>query len=258
LRSFVKKWLGGTELKAAPVRPSIPAGQRLFCIGDIHGRLDLLQELHRKVEDDARDYDGHKTLVYLGDYIDRGEHSKEVIDLLLASPLAGFKTVFLMGNHEQTLLDFLLHPRDVASWLTYGGRATLQSYGVAVFREFVSGDIDVLRDEFEAKLPQSHLEFYRSCEMTYVVGAYCFVHAGIRPGIALGEQRDQDLLWIRGDFIDSGVIHEHIVVHGHSITPEVEWLPNRIGIDTGAFQSGVLTCLVLEREEQRLLQTGCL
>ena len=256
MRSFVKKWLGGAEVDAAPVRPSIPAGQRLYCIGDIHGRLDLLQELHRKVEDDARDYDGHKTLVYLGDYIDRGEHSKEVIDLLLASPLAGFKTVFLMGNHEQTLLDFLLHPRDVASWLTFGGRATLQSYGVAMFREFLSGDIDVLRDEFETKLPRSHLEFYRSCQMTYVVGAYCFVHAGIRPGVALGEQNYQDLLWIRGDFIDSGAIHEHIVVHGHSITSEVEWMPNRIGIDTGAFNSGVLTCLVLEGEEQRLLQTG--
>jgi serine/threonine protein phosphatase 1 len=256
LKRFISKWRGGKQARPEPVRPSLPAMQRVYCIGDIHGRLDLLMELHRMIAEDAECYAGSSSVVYLGDFVDRGEQSKEVIDLLLASPLAGFKTVFLMGNHEQTLLDFLLHPRDVASWLTFGGRATLQSYGVGVFREFRSGDIDGLRDEFEVKLPRSHLEFYRNCLMTYVAGAYCFVHAGIRPGVALGDQHAQDLLWIRGDFIDSGATHEHIVVHGHSITAEVEWLPNRIGIDTGAFQSGVLTCLVLEGEEQRLLQTG--
>jgi serine/threonine protein phosphatase 1 len=161
-----------------------------------------------------------------------------------------------MGNHEQTVLDFLQHPWEVASWLTFGGRATLQSYGVAVFHEFAGGDIYALRDEFEEKLPQSHLDFYRSCEIFHVLGSYCFVHAGIRPGITLGDQNDQDLLWIRDDFTASAAIHEYIIVHGHSITSEVEWLPNRIGIDTGAFRSGVLTCLVLEGGEQRLLQTG--
>ncbi len=121
--SFLKRWMGEEEQVA--VKPFAPAGERIYCIGDIHGRLDLLQQLHQLILEDAADHSGEKTLVYLGDYIDRGEQSREVIDLLLEAPLAGFKPVYLKGNHEQTLLDFLQHPRAVAAWLTYGGRATL-------------------------------------------------------------------------------------------------------------------------------------
>jgi serine/threonine protein phosphatase 1 len=218
--------------------------------------LDLLQQLHALILDDAAHHSGEKTLVYLGDYIDRGEQSKEVIELLLEEPLPGFRPVYLLGNHEQTLLDFLQHPRAVAAWLTYGGRATLHSYGVASPLEPSRSELDDLRDELEARLPQSHLQFYRQLVPLHLAGSYCFVHAGIRPGIPVQEQRNEDLLWIREDFTESHGIHEHIVVHGHTITPEVEWRPNRIGIDTGAFISGVLTCLVLEGAERRVLQTG--
>jgi len=254
LKSFVRRWLGNEE--TAEVDPFLPAGQRVYCIGDIHGRLDLLQQLHRAVAADANAYDGEKTLVYLGDYIDRGEQSKEVVDLLLAQPLEGLRPVYLLGNHEQTLLDFLEHPSHVASWLTYGGRATLRSYGVSVEEDSSRHNLYRLRDELEYQLPQSHLDFYRGLQLTHVAGSYCFVHAGIRPGLRLQEQRDEDLLWIREDFTRSTAMHEHIVVHGHSIALEVEFRPNRIGIDTGAFHTGNLTCLVLEGAQQRLLQTG--
>ena len=252
--SFLKRWRGTEE--PAAVLPFVPAGQRIYCIGDIHGRLDLLQQLHQLILRDATDYSGEQTLVYLGDYIDRGERSKEVIDLFLEAPLAGFKHVYLKGNHEQTLLDFLQHPWAVAAWLTYGGRATLHSYGVPSTLEPSRSDLDDLRDDLEFRLPQSHLQFYSQLVPMHLVGSYCFVHAGIRPGIPLQEQRNEDLLWIREDFTESNAAHEHIVVHGHTITPEVEWRPNRIGIDTGAFSSGVLTCLVLEGAGQRVLQTG--
>ena len=179
-----------------------------------------------------------------------------MIDLLLEAPLQGFHTVHLLGNHEQTLLDFLQHPRAVASWLNFGGLATLRSYGISVGGEESKRDLYVLRDQLESRLPPGHLDFFRAMELFHLAGSYCFVHAGIRPGIPLQEQRNEDLLWIREDFTYSKATHDHIVVHGHSINPEVEFLPNRIGIDTGAFHTGILTCLVLEDETQRLLQTG--
>lgn len=256
MRNFVSKWLGETGPEPEPVAPSIAPGRRVYGIGDVHGRVDLLLELHRLIETDAAGYDGAKVLVYLGDYIDRGEYSKEVIDLLLETPLPGFETVCLLGNHEQTLLDFLQHPTAAAGWLNFGGRDTLRSYGVDPGSALMRADLDDLRDQLQERLPTHHLEFFNGCELIYVEGDYCFVHAGIRPGVALTDQRNDDLLWIRDDFTGSRQQHDHIVVHGHSITEEVAFHPNRIGIDTGAFYTGVLTALVLEGAERRLLQTG--
>jgi serine/threonine protein phosphatase 1 len=254
LQRFVSRWLGGG---AESLEPFLPPGHRLYCIGDIHGKLDLLQELHGMIVADAADFGGDKTLVYLGDYIDRGEQSKQVVDLLLDHPLPGFEIHHLMGNHEQTLLDFLQHPRAAVSWLTYGGRAALRSYGVALHHEFAAEEeVEALRDDLETKLPGRHLQFFQSLEPFHVAGSYGFVHAGIRPGVPLRAQNLEDLLWIRYDFTDSSAIHELIIVHGHTIAAEVQWRRNRIGIDTGAFYTGVLTCLVLEGSDQRLLQTG--
>jgi len=228
----------------------------VYCIGDIHGRLDLLQELHRMIAEDARHFDGDKTLVYLGDYIDRGMYSREVIDELLESPFTDFESVFLMGNHEQTLLDFLQYPQAAAGWLAWGGRETLVSYGVEAPPGFARADVEELRDQLKAHIPARHLDFYQQMPLTHVAGDYLFVHAGIRPGVPLQDQSNEDLLWIRHDFTANRVQHDHVVVHGHSISEDVEFLSNRIGIDTGACYSGVLTCLVLEDQQQRLLQTG--
>jgi len=253
LPGFAKRWFGSEQ--AEPVEPFVPAGERIYCIGDIHGRLDLLQTLHNMILADGADFAGNKTLVYLGDYIDRGEQSREVIDLLIDKPLEGFQPICLLGNHEQSLLDFLEHPRAVAAWLTWGGRETLYSYGVSAPAMPTRHQLERLRDELEANLPESHFEFYRNLSLMHQAGNYCFVHAGIRPGTPLQEQRNEDLLWIREDFTQSRKVHEQIIVHGHTITNEVEYHPNRIGIDTGAYATGTLTCLVLEGKEQRLIQT---
>jgi serine/threonine protein phosphatase 1 len=264
LINFLERILGRADKgrgAAAPqaveyTRPFLPPGRRLYCIGDIHGRLDLLEELHGMIREDASRFDGSKGIVYLGDYIDRGAQSKQVIDLLIEQPMAGFDTVCLLGNHEHTLLDFLQFPGIAASWLNFGGQVTLLSYGVGLGRVQLMKHIDLLRDEFEEKLPQSHVEFLRACKPMHLEGSYCFVHAGIRPGVELDKQSVEDLIWIRDEFISSEVDHGCIVVHGHSIIEEVEWNPNRIGIDTGAYYSGMLTALVLEDDQHRLLQTG--
>jgi len=240
----------------APDTASYPDGKRLYCIGDIHGRADLLEQLHEMIEADASGYDGDKQLLYLGDYIDRGEESKRVVDILLDQPLPGFTAIHLLGNHEQALLDFLIDPHSMASWLGFGGVATLHSYGIETGLLSSRQYLEAIRAKLEEKLPRSHREFYENCILCHVEGSYYFVHAGIRPGVALEKQQFEDQLWIREAFTASMANHGAIVVHGHTISAEPELLPNRIGIDTGAFATGVLTALVLEGTTQRLLQTG--
>jgi serine/threonine protein phosphatase 1 len=265
LKKFVERILGRADPgrarqapapEAAGVKPSLPAGRRLYCIGDIHGRLDLLEELHGMILADAGGFEGSKGVVYLGDYIDRGAQSKQVLDLLIEQPLQGFEVITLLGNHEQAMLDFLEHPVAAGAWLGFGGQVTLLSYGAGLGRVQLTQQVELLRDELEARLPPSHLEFLRACRTLHTEGSYCFVHAGIRPNVPLENQSAEDVLWIRDEFIRSQADHGHVVVHGHSITEEVEWRPNRIGIDTGAYYSGMLTALVLEGDQQRLLQTG--
>jgi serine/threonine protein phosphatase 1 len=239
---------------AAP--PAYPPGKRMYCIGDIHGRADLLEQLHTLIEADAAPFDGAKQLLYLGDYIDRGDESRQVIDILLSQSLAGFEYIYLLGNHEHALLDFLIDPEAMSGWLTWGGRETLASYGIQAGLSSSKSELWIVRDTLERATPASHLNFFENCLLSHTEGNYYFVHAGIRPGVALEKQDFQDQLWIRDAFLSSGANHGAVIVHGHSITEQVELLPNRIGIDTGAYSSGVLTCLVLEGTEQRLLQTG--
>ena len=250
---FIDKFRKPPEV---PVSPHIPAKQRVYCIGDIHGRVDLLQQLHEKILSDAGNYKGKKTIVYLGDYIDRGEQSRQVIDLLLTGPLADFDPVYLRGNHEQVMLSFIEFPEASAAWLTFGGREALNSYGIPLAHIPGIREIPELAKRLDNILPETHRNFLQNCIDSWQCGSYYFVHAGIQPGVALDQQVMEDQLWIREEFLESKKNHGAIIVHGHSITPEPELLPNRIGIDTGAFRSGVLTCLVLEGQEQRLLQTG--
>lgn len=235
----------------------VPEGQRVYAVGDIHGRLDLLEALHGLIaEDAAQAPDRSKTIIYLGDYIDRGLESQGVIDRLLGAPLEDVTPVFLLGNHEDTMLNFLDDHRVGESWFQFGGDATLYSYGVQLAGP--AGEQRTLIDaqsNLRERLPARHLEFLRGLETRFEIGDYLFVHAGVRPGVALDEQAPKDLIWIRGEFLTSKADHGRVVVHGHSISLKAENLPNRVNIDTGAYASGVLTCLVLDGAERRLLQT---
>jgi serine/threonine protein phosphatase 1 len=241
----------------APVA-AVPAGTRVYAIGDIHGRLDLLRDLHTRICEDAQEYAAsRRVIVYIGDYIDRGYESRQTIDYLLGQPLPEFESVHLMGNHERTLLDFIDDISYGPGWLRYGGRETLYSYGIDWDRDLASTEESLLRiqSELREKLPSAHRRFLSDLRMTHVEGDYLFVHAGVRPGIPVENQNPDDLLWIRDDFLGSGADHGKVVVHGHSIAEEPELLPNRIGIDTGAFATGRLTCLVLEENRQSFLST---
>lgn len=237
--------------------PAAPPGVRLYAIGDIHGRLDLLRRLHETIVRDASTADGlRKIVVYLGDYIDRGEESRQVIQFLLDEPLAGFEAVHLCGNHEEMLLAFLDDVAVGPMWMYNGGDATLYSYGVGLQD---GASIEERHARVQGKLrevlPKTHLRFLRGLRLYHVEDDYLFVHAGIAPGRPLEEQSPRDLLWIRNEFIRSEEDHGKCVVHGHTVVPAPDLRENRIGIDTGAYFSGILTCLVLEGATRRILHT---
>ncbi len=237
--------------------PRVPDGSRVYAIGDIHGRIDLLRSLHRLILDDASEAAAERlVVVYLGDYVDRGPRSFEVIDALINDPLAGFEAVYLKGNHEDFLLRFVGGEAIGEAWLMNGAVQTLDSYAIDVFGlpgAFL--DMASLRRDFEAALPPDHLKFLNGLALSHVEGDYLFVHAGIRPEVPIEAQDEYDLLWIRDAFLGSETAFEKLVVHGHSIDFEPQHLANRIGIDTGAYFTGRLTCLVLEGAERRFLHT---
>ena len=229
-------------------------------MGDIHGRADLLEVLLGRIAADAARHpeDSHRTLVFLGDYIDRGASSRGVVERLLQDPLPGFTTVPLLGNHEEALLDFLDERSDGLDWLGYGGLETLLSYGVPLkgLPDTPQRAAD-LRAALGLALPPSHLAFYRACALHHAAGDYVFVHAGVRPGVALDRQHPADLLWIRDEFLRHRrpALPGRVVVHGHTICDMPQDLSHRINIDTGAFVSGRLTCLVLRGTRRQFLST---
>ena len=237
--------------------PAGPAGRRAYAIGDIHGRLDLLEQLLARIHADLQHRPASKALlVFVGDLIDRGPSSAQVIERLRTYHRAGVRPVFLLGNHEEVLLRILDGDHSlVQSWLQFGGRECLQSYGVdthGIRRRSAAEVIEIIR----AAIPATHSEFLRSFADSCRFGDYLFVHAGVRPGIALEQQRQADLRWIREPFLSDESDHGFVVVHGHTITSDVVERPNRIGIDTGAYRTGVLTALVIEGSERRLICTA--
>lgn len=239
---------------------SAPADTRVYAVGDIHGSAHLLEALMEQIVEDAGRQPGvaRKLLVFLGDYVDRGLESPRVIDMLSAGPPPGFEQVCLMGNHEEAMFGFLEDIRIGPMWLRNGGGETLLSYGIALPSSIagVNERLEAARLALRERLPESHLAFLKGLALFHVEGDYLFVHAGVRPKVALANQHPNDLLWIREEFLSSRADFGHVVVHGHTIAPEPQERPNRIGIDTGAYATGVLTCVVLEGAERRFLQTG--
>lgn len=253
MTGLVARWFGNTEKPATRV----PDGMRVYAIGDIHGCDDLLGRLL-----EAIDADRHTSraadirYVFLGDYVDRGTQSREVVERLIGFKAREPATIFLKGNHDATLLEFLGEPDVLQTWRGFGGLETLQSYGVNAFEMMRDGaGAEAVRDRFADALPPAHLRFLRGLATSATIGDYLFVHAGIRPNLPIGEQSEQDLLWIRDEFLRSRADHGKIVVHGHTPSERPEIMSNRIGIDTGAYMTGRLTCLALEGTERRFLTT---
>ena len=234
-----------------------PSGHRAYAVGDVHGRLDLLGEMLERIEEDYNSRRDAKTaIVFLGDLIDRGPDSAGVVERLRMYRPVDARTIFLMGNHEEIFLRIVKGEMALlADWLKFGGAECLQSYGIdpVEIRKLSRREAQKLIVD---RIPEDHIAFISSFVDSASFGSYLFVHAGIRPGVPLATQSPQDLRWIRQPFLHDESDHGRIVVHGHTISEEVEQLPNRIGIDTGAYRTGILTALAVEGEERRLLQTG--
>jgi serine/threonine protein phosphatase 1 len=237
--------------------PSGPAHARAYAVGDIHGRLDLLDALLGQIEADAAARPARKTyLIFLGDLIDRGPESSGVVERLRTLSLPGIRPIFLAGNHEEVMLRVLGGDGKVLQdWLKYGGAECLESYGVDTDRLRRMEEADAAAEVSRA-VPRAHVEFLEGFGDTFRFGDYLFVHAGIRPGVAVEEQDRADLRWIREPFLSDAKEHGVVVVHGHTIVPKVDERHNRIGIDTGAYHSGVLTALAVEERERWYLSTG--
>ncbi|MDQ3077268.1 MAG: metallophosphoesterase [Pseudomonadota bacterium] len=234
-----------------------PDGYRAYAVGDVHGRIDLLDQLLSMIEADiAARGDCEKVIVFLGDLIDRGPASAAVVERLRTYQLAGTTMIFLSGNHEEVMLRVLAGERGLlADWLQFGGAQCLKSYGIdhALLPDMAeSAALDLIA----AQIPKAHQTFLEGFADTFRFGDYLFVHAGIRPGLDVAAQAPSDLRWIRGPFLDDSNDHGFMVVHGHTITTAVDERSNRIGLDTGAYRTGILTALAVEGTDRWFLDTA--
>jgi len=240
-----------------PKGPSTPRGYRAYAVGDVHGRLDLLDQLLAAIEQDVERRPPRKALlVFLGDLIDRGPDSRGVVERLRTYRHGTLRPYFLAGNHEEVLLRLLAGERGILeSWLQYGGAECLQSYGRNSATLAGQSERTALA-MIKGAIPTVHARFIASFADTLSFGDYLFVHAGIRPGLDMSLQNQSDLRWIRSQFLEHEGDYGFVVVHGHTISEGLDERPNRIGVDTGAYRTGVLTALALEGEERWTLDTA--
>jgi serine/threonine protein phosphatase 1 len=234
-------------------RPRVPAGTRVYAIGDVHGRADLLTQLFLRIDQDLLSRPVADPIhIFLGDYIDRGPDSRRVVEALIQRKIS-HQAVFLKGNHEECALGFLSDPGALSWWRHIGGLSTILSYGVSPrYPNNLAAQQEIATALGQA-MPPSHVLFFRGLALSFTCGDFFFVHAGVRPRIPLERQSQDDLLGIRDEFL----LHEEdfgkVVVHGHTPVEQPEIHTNRINIDTGAYASGRLTCLVLEDDQMSFL-----
>jgi len=233
---------------------SVPENVRVYAVGDIHGCAQLLDMLHDKIAEDAASASREKHIVYLGDFTDRGPDSRGVVERVLRKVPAGLTPHYIRGNHDQAVLDFLDEPETYRVWRGFGGAETLMSYGVRPPLFDIPEQIVAARDALRTRMPGEHLAFFNSLALKLVIGDYLFVHAGIRPGVPLDKQDEQDLMWIREEFLSSTSWPGKVIVHGHTPLPAPVRTANRISVDTGAYATGDLSCAVLEGTDCRFLQ----
>jgi serine/threonine protein phosphatase 1 len=241
----------------APLTPAAPEGLVVWAVGDIHGRLDLLEPLVEAIIADAAASTPDRTMaIFLGDYIDRGPASAEVIRYLAGlSNEAGVEWRFLKGNHEEAMLNFLKDPAFGVEWCQYGGGATLRSYGLR--EPDIKHRVEAWRGlalDLDHRIPAAERAFLDNLELSLAVGDYFFAHAGARPGKTLAEQTAHDLMWVRRSFLDSPEVFEKVVVHGHTPADAVHIDHRRIGLDTRAYESGMLSAARLAGTGRAVIQ----
>jgi serine/threonine protein phosphatase 1 len=239
--------------KAKKPLPSAPEGMQIYAVGDIHGRVDLLNELFTQIDADIAASPSARTVeIYLGDYIDRGPASREVLDRLIDRGRSR-SAVFLRGNHDTYPSEFLRNPAFLSPWGQLGGRETLISYGLHPQVSVGPGEQIEIARAFGDALPREHRDFLHGLLPYACYGDFYFVHGGVRPGVPLDRQREEDLLEIREPFLSCHDDFGKIIVHGHTPVFEPEFRPNRIDIDTGAYATGKLTCLAISGDRLRVL-----
>ncbi len=252
MKRFLSFW---REEQEEVFTPRLPKGVRIYAVGDVHGHDDLLRRLLDKLERDLSERPTARTiLLFLGDLIDRGPASRDVVERLRTYRRDGVQTVFLMGNHEEILLRIIDgEDRLIFDWLSFGGDRCMESYGLSP--KSLSGI--TLADAgrvIRGAIPEDHVGFLRTFSDSFRAGDYLFVHAGIRPGVPLAQQVPEDLRWIRTPFLDFSRRHDAMVVHGHTISIDIDERHNRIGIDTSAYQNGVLTAMGAEGSKRWFIQ----
>lgn len=233
-----------------------PEGMRIYAVGDVHGRADLLARLADLVDDDLATGDHDEALtIFLGDYVDRGLDSRGVIERLARRDFPT-PVVTLRGNHEDSMLRYLDDPATLDQWAMFGGLMALNSYGVDVGAEMRRGGAPAVHRAFMARFPEAHRRFLEETDYSAEFGDYFFCHAGVRPHVALERQDPRDLMWIRYEFLNYRGSFGKVIVHGHTPHLKVESLENRINVDTQAFKTGVLTAVVLEGGARRFIDTA--
>lgn len=248
----------GTAKPAAspPSADPLAAGERIYAIGDIHGRSDLLDAMWDRIRNDLCAHPvATAHIVYLGDYVDRGRDSSGVIERLASPPRDLPPATALMGNHDFVFRD-LLAGQDVADlWRDFGGFETMRSYNVDPQPRAGRRWVDIVREQLLSSMPRHHLDWLDGLELSLDRPPYFFCHAGVRPGVPLDRQDAATLMWIREEFLRSDEDFGRVVVHGHTPVREPEIRRNRVNVDTGAFRTGILSCAVLETDAIRILQT---
>jgi serine/threonine protein phosphatase 1 len=233
-----------------------PDGLRIYAIGDVHGRLDLLTKMYEAIAEHLESSPvADWRIVHLGDYVDRGPDSRGVLDFLIAAQQRDQRILALAGNHDLAFLEFLTEPDPNGLFANYGGRQTGMSYGVAI--NFTDPAAFVAHYQALCRaVPPLHRTFLEGLTFSLAFGDFFFCHAGIRPGVPLESQDPQDLVWIREAFLNYPELHPKVVVHGHTPTAEPEVRPNRVNVDTGAFMSGILTALIVEGADKQIMQVA--
>lgn len=235
----------------------LPDGHHVYAIGNVHGRLDLLRRLLHIIEDDIAKASGEEySIIFLGDYIDRGPDSCGVVEYLTSLSVNGATCRFLMGNHESFMINLMTYGSTAIDvWFQNGGRETLASYGINISQRDSELDGSSIGKALKEAVPEHHKQFLESLHYSWQIGDIFFAHAGVNPNRAIQDQLIKDLIWIREEFLLSEKDHGPLIVHGHTPRPEPEVMRNRINVDTGAWQSGCLTSVALENGRCRFLST---